>query len=912
MSFNKKFFTTGGIVASSEAVCNTDSKYAFGADSSFTSNIALYQLDGDGGVANNVPDTTTNYNGTSSNVTYSTGQFGNAAVFNGSSAYIDTGGDLVNSFTAITVAGWFYTEPNTNYSYGLHFGTIGSDGDAISISRWNNTASGGFGAYTLYSNIGSSSIDGNFTLNEDTWYHIAISYTGTTLKFYVNGNLETTATVTSLSIPASGNSGYIGRFISNQSYNWKGNIDQVRIFDRVISDSEVATLYAETSATASSINPLNEGQGVALYNLDYDASDAGGLYDGTPTDVTFGVGGQINYGARFNGSSSKIDLPDILPANSNADSSFTCWFRTSDTSGNQMTIVNAWNGSTTANNGGWALFKDAGNTFFFTQYYLKSNASGLTGSTALGDGNWHFIAVVFDYSAGTLSLYLDGNSTPHLQHTSLTPGTVNIFNGGAELGYQKAGGPFRYWNGDIDQVRIFSSALDSDQVSQLYAEEACVYTSTTDQINYPTDNVAYYKLDGSAEDSHGNTYDGTASNITYEFGRYGQAAVFNGSSSRIDINSLATVLDGQNIVSTSLWFKSTSTSLSGLFSYRGSASSAVNMLVTINRSATGDIGIDSSTSSAFVNLGTYNGGYNDGNWHHVVSVINYTTGAFNVYIDNTLRITGTNASISRGTADKVQLGANYSSQYLNGSLDQVRIFSTALTDVQVSQLYNEKQDYITKDAADPFGDSSEFAFYKFDNNANDSSGSNNGIVSGANFSTTDPVRGTHNIHFDGINDKVDGFSEPVFFNRQSYSASIWVKPDSATGSGRFMSEEDTGGSAVMIRPEQIIIDARDANTGNATTDILRLYYTLTAGIWNHICLVNDALHYYLYLNGDLITDSNFGKYPTSGGQFGFGARVASSDAYFGGEIDHTRLFNRALDGTEVYQLYAEGARGTGL
>ena len=89
---------------------------------------------------------------------------------------------------------------------------------------------------------------------------------------------------------------------------FNGLIDQVRIFDRVISDSEVATLYAETQATASSLNPLNEGQGFALYNFDYDASDAGGLYDGTPTDITFGVGGQINYGAALTGTSSQINF----------------------------------------------------------------------------------------------------------------------------------------------------------------------------------------------------------------------------------------------------------------------------------------------------------------------------------------------------------------------------------------------------------------------------------------------------------------------------------------------------------------------------------------------------------------------------------------------------------------------------
>jgi hypothetical protein len=421
-------------------------------------NLAYYKLD------NSATDETGTYDGTPTDINYTFGRFGQAAVFNGTSAYIDTGGSMVNSLTSITVAGWFYTEPNTNYSYGLNFGQSGLDGDGISISRWNNTAAAGFGAYTLYANIGSASLNGNYTLNENTWYHIAITWTGTTLKFYVNGNLETTATTASLSIPASGNSGYIGRFIANQSYNWKG---------------------------------------------------------------------------------------------------------------------------------------------------------------------------------------------------------------------------------DIDQVRVFQSALDSTQVTQLYNETACVYTCTTDTVDYPTTNVAYYKLDNTAEDETG-TYDGTPTNVNYAFGRFGQAAVFNGSSSKIDINSLATVLDAQSIVTVSFWFKSTSTSLSGLFSYRGSASSAVNMNIYLNRSVTGDIGLDSSTSGAFVLLGTYNGGYNDGNWHHVSSTINYTTGDFNVYVDNTLRITGTNASISRGTATSVQLGANFNNQYFNGDIDQVRIFSSALTSTQVESLYNEK------------------------------------------------------------------------------------------------------------------------------------------------------------------------------------------------------------------------------
>ena len=66
---------------------------------------------------------------------------------------------------------------------------------------------------------------------------------------------------------------------------------------------------AAAACSTDSVNPFtgtSADSGVALYSLDYDASEASGSYDGTPTNVEFGVGGKINYGARFNGSSSKV------------------------------------------------------------------------------------------------------------------------------------------------------------------------------------------------------------------------------------------------------------------------------------------------------------------------------------------------------------------------------------------------------------------------------------------------------------------------------------------------------------------------------------------------------------------------------------------------------------------------------
>ena len=244
-----------------------------------TTNVAYYKLD------NSAEDSVSTNDGTEYNIEYRFGRYGQAAVFNGTSSYIDIGGNLVNNLTAITLSAWVYTDPNTDYSYVMHVGEVNTAGDAFSISRWNNTASSGYDAYTVYANIGAGNVDGNYVLNENTWYHIAVTWEGTTIKFYVDGNLTTTATTSSLSIQASGNSGYIGRYIDNQSYNWEGKIDQVRIFSTALDSDEVSQLYNEKPETDTSNfkTVLYEGTSTKQYisnvgyNLDVDNNGDGGL-----------------------------------------------------------------------------------------------------------------------------------------------------------------------------------------------------------------------------------------------------------------------------------------------------------------------------------------------------------------------------------------------------------------------------------------------------------------------------------------------------------------------------------------------------------------------------------------------------------------------------------------------------------
>ncbi len=283
------------------------------------------------------------------------------------------------------------------------------------------------------------------------------------------------------------------------------------------------------ACTTDSADVFGDASGVALYNLDYDASDASGSYDGTPTNVEFGVGGQINYGARFNGSSSKIELPSAL--SDGVTTVATCisfWFNvgaevTSSTTGNDIMQF----AGTSSLTGKIALGSTSGHMSGET-FSVTSNVVGTyTYSQTNIPAGWNHAVVQWNSSDVKWDIYINA-----VKHTTYTVGTQAQRKFKLKFGNRST----NYYTGSLDQVRIFNRALDettNGEISALYAETACVYTCTTDTVDYPTTNVAYYKLDNDATDETG-SYDGTENNISYTFGRFGQAADFSGSVSYIN------------------------------------------------------------------------------------------------------------------------------------------------------------------------------------------------------------------------------------------------------------------------------------------------------------------------------------------------------------------------------------------
>lgn len=124
------------------------------------------------------------------------------------------------------------------------------------------------------------------------------------------------------------------------------------------------------------------------------------------------------------------------------------------------------------------------NTKFFVLFNNKDNASNSYGKVGLNDqwfdigqkwpkmldGNWHQLAVSFSGSTGSLNVYVDGSLIGTSSFKAQTDfGTVSSFTlGGPDDFTHTANGWMNSLSGDLDEFKIFSKELSSDEIRDLY------------------------------------------------------------------------------------------------------------------------------------------------------------------------------------------------------------------------------------------------------------------------------------------------------------------------------------------------------------------------------------------------------------------------------------------------------------
>jgi len=130
-------------------------------------------------------------------------------------------------------------------SYWVNRSAPGNEIDARCCVEWGySISSGGFGLYGLGNPFG---LGGSSPPQEGEWQMITGVRQGNTALFFVNGELAGSITRT-IGDVGSANPIYLGRrYIhpSQDPYPWlEGRIDELSIFDRALSPTEVNTLYS--------------------------------------------------------------------------------------------------------------------------------------------------------------------------------------------------------------------------------------------------------------------------------------------------------------------------------------------------------------------------------------------------------------------------------------------------------------------------------------------------------------------------------------------------------------------------------------------------------------------------------------------------------------------------------------------
>jgi hypothetical protein len=218
-----------------------------------------------------------------------------------------------------------------------------------------------------------------------------------------------------------------------------------------------------------------------------------------------------------------------------------------------------------------------------------------------------------------------------------------------------------------------------------FGSTAC--TTDTNQLfttDVQTTSVATYQLNNATTSIPSNTYPGTANNITYAAGKFGNAAVFNGSSSYIQSTLNYSTLPTNNAWSVSCWLKIANTSqTSTAISLMNSSSGFDGWALFIEA---GKIMLANNGSTPGASTGSFPV-YSANTWVHVV--LNYNgSGVINIYYNGNQAAT-VNGTISTSTNGNFRIGYAGVWSYFNGSVDQVRIFSSALAPGDVEDLYNE-------------------------------------------------------------------------------------------------------------------------------------------------------------------------------------------------------------------------------
>ena len=365
---------------------------------------------------------------------YSTANVGGSVYFDGTGDYLSIADDVaLDAFTDFTIEGWVYFNS-------------AADSQVIVSKGWD--AASTFSPYILYTSSGglvfTSSADGsswgvlnasvipNITVGR--WYHFAVTRSGSTIRYFNNGALTGTSTL-SAALMNSTHALTIGSHRTG-GYYLNGYLSGLRI---------VKGTAVYTSAFTPPSAPLTN---IANTSLLCNFTNAG-IFDQTAKNVLECIGdakvstAQYKYGTGsmyFDGTGDRVHTGPSNPLIALGTGNFTveCWVNKLDTNHRGIWQISSTAGGLQASTSNLALGYQTG----VWQIYRNGNSE--SASYSITPNTWYHTAVV--RNSGTTKLYVNGTEVISVADTNNYTGTYMVIGGYYDTSYLH--------NGYIDDLRI--------------------------------------------------------------------------------------------------------------------------------------------------------------------------------------------------------------------------------------------------------------------------------------------------------------------------------------------------------------------------------------------------------------------------------------------------------------------------
>lgn len=888
---------------------------------------------------------------------------GNCLNFDGADDRVSRADDADFDFAAadsFTVSFWYKSPPKTALSVlAVKLEAVGTDGGYIIQQEADGDITCAIeddDADTTI-DITISSTAANY--DDNRWHHVACVKNGTTsLTLYIDSQQIVQDTgLGSVTTLENDETFYLGADNGGTTNEFTGFVDEFRMYRSALTSAQIIVDFNFGAAARFKDQPsdfLTDGL-VGYWKMEEagdatrtDSSGNGTTLTESAADTVAQVGGKFGNAGDFEaGDTEYLSAADNAALSITGSLTLSAWIRPETVGAGGYNIIAKWDNG----NNSYRFFQDgddlelvldnAGNSLETTGNYL----------TALA---FHHVVAVYDAPTASIKFYINGVEATSTNLNGTIPSSIGDDAGAFHIGAQDSSStPSNYYDGYIDEARVYNRALSPAEVKSLY--------------NWAPGPVGHWKLDEntgttSVVDSSGNGTDltmvGSMTSNDWITGKYGAALDFDGSNDLLDDGVDTEILDmGTKNFTVMAWvWRDTATTNDGILNKR---SQALGSTCTVSQDVGYQIIIYDTDELALgicdtnldgMEMFTAANAVSTGGWHHIAAVVDrssrticITNGNCRIYIDGVnvavtyaeeVLNTFPTASLSNGNSFNIatDVADPTIDNPFDGRIDDVRIYNYARTAQQIIEDMN---------AGHPAGGSpiaSQAVLWKFDEQfgvtAQDLADTvqSDGTISGATWLTSTSCKMNGCLSFDGINDVVTiattSETEVDFNGSEKFSLSAWIYsttvPNTTTDEDLIIGKWDETNSLRTYRmflenddtdsTGNIRVEVMDESTvGNEILSAQTANDSISQNTWYHVVMTfggtttgaADSLK--VYLDGklissnsanasflgieDLASDFTVGDYDTNDSDTDLDA--------FTGRIDHVEVYSDELTPDQV-------------